>query len=390
MFAKKQLHFTLEELAARQQRTLAAMRQRGLDALLLFRQESMYYLTGYDTMGYITFQCLLLHACGACTLLTREPDRRAAMLTSTIDNVRIYMDDPAVDPAVTLRDIAAEHGLQGAHVGIEYNAFGLNAARARAVERAFAGFCNLQDASDIVSALRLIKSEAELRYVETAASLADRALRVALDMARPGVSEGEILGAMQAEVFVNGGDYAASRWIVGCGDHAMLVRHFTGHHFRLGESDQLQLEFGAAYLHYHACLFHTIYTGRVSTEQRRMHAAAVESLAAVQAACRPGNTVGDMFEQYASVAERQGMSQFRLNACGYSLGATYPPTWMDGALICRGNTTRLEPNMVFFPHMVYLDSERHITGCAGQTLVVTPGGCRALSSIPFDLYVSAA
>lgn len=390
MFARKLLHFAPQEFADRQQRTLAAMRSQGLDAMLLFRQESMYYLTGYDTMGYITFQCLLLHVSGKCTLLTREPDRRAAMLTSTIEDVRIYMDDPKVNPASDLRQIAAEYGLQGASVGIEYNAFGLNAARARLVESAFDGFCTLRDASDVVSDLRLIKSEAEIRYVEKAADLADRALRVAIDMARPGVSEGEILGAMQSEVFVNGGDYAASRWIVGCGDHAMLVRHFTGHHLRLANSDQLQLEFGAAYLHYHACLFHTIYVGQVSDEQRRMHAAAVESLAAVQAACKPGNTVGDMFDQYARVAERHGMTDFRLNACGYSLGATYPPTWMDGALICRGNSTPIQPNMVFFPHMVYLDSNRKITGCAGQSLLVTQHGCKALSNIPFDLYVKAA
>lgn len=390
MFARKQLHFSTHEFAGRQLRALDAMRAQGLEAMLLFRQESMYYLTGYDTMGYITFQCLLLHASGRCTLLTREPDRRAAMLTSTIEDVRIYMDDPRIDPAQALKSIAAEHGLQGATLGVEYNAFGLNAARARLVENAFAGFCTLRDASDLVSNLRLIKSDAEIRYIEKAAELADRALRVAIDMARPGVSEGDILGAMQAEVFVNGGDYAASRWIVGCGDHAMLVRHFTGHHLQLQSSDQLQLEFGAAYLHYHACLFHTIYVGQVSSEQRRMHAAAVESLAAVQAACKPGNTVGDMFEQYARVAERFGMTQFRLNACGYSLGATYPPTWMDGAMICRGNPLPIQPNMVFFPHMVYLDSDRKITGCAGQSLLVTPDGCRALSTIPFDLYANVA
>jgi Xaa-Pro dipeptidase len=52
------LHFSLEEFAGRQQRTLALLAERKLDGLLLFRQESMYYLTGYDTFGYVFFQCL--------------------------------------------------------------------------------------------------------------------------------------------------------------------------------------------------------------------------------------------------------------------------------------------------------------------------------------------
>ena len=45
------LHFTRDELATRRKATIAALEKRGLDGLLMFRQESMYYLTGYDTFG---------------------------------------------------------------------------------------------------------------------------------------------------------------------------------------------------------------------------------------------------------------------------------------------------------------------------------------------------
>ena len=64
------LHFTREEFAARRRRTIDAMQQAGLDGLLMFRQESMYYLTGYDTFGYVFFQCLYLGADGS--LVTRS------------------------------------------------------------------------------------------------------------------------------------------------------------------------------------------------------------------------------------------------------------------------------------------------------------------------------
>ena len=68
------LHFTEEELAARRQRTIELMQARGLDGLLMFRQESMYYLTGYDTMGYSQFQCLYMAADGKLILLIRSAD----------------------------------------------------------------------------------------------------------------------------------------------------------------------------------------------------------------------------------------------------------------------------------------------------------------------------
>ncbi|HEV8439055.1 MAG TPA: hypothetical protein VGT40_13240 [Methylomirabilota bacterium] len=50
------LHFSRRELADRRRRACRAMVARGLDGLVLFRQASMYCLTGYDTSGYSMFQ----------------------------------------------------------------------------------------------------------------------------------------------------------------------------------------------------------------------------------------------------------------------------------------------------------------------------------------------
>ena len=42
----------IAELAHRRERAIALMAARRLDGLLMFRHESMYYLTGYDSFGY--------------------------------------------------------------------------------------------------------------------------------------------------------------------------------------------------------------------------------------------------------------------------------------------------------------------------------------------------
>ena len=54
------LHFTKEEFSSRKNKVLNMMKIENLDALLMFRQESMYWLTGYDTFGYVFFQSLIL------------------------------------------------------------------------------------------------------------------------------------------------------------------------------------------------------------------------------------------------------------------------------------------------------------------------------------------
>jgi len=45
------LHFSDDEFAQRRARLCDAMKNAKLDALLIFAQESMFWLTGYDTFG---------------------------------------------------------------------------------------------------------------------------------------------------------------------------------------------------------------------------------------------------------------------------------------------------------------------------------------------------
>ena len=201
------LHFSKDELADRRKRALAAMKEQGLDGLLMFRQESMFYLTGYDTFGYVFFQCLVMNADGRLTLTTRSPDTRQARYTSIIEDIRVWKDGPEANPAWTdLRPILEEHGLKGKRLGIEWEAYGLTARNGRRVAAALEHFCRLEDASELVTKLRVVKSPAEIAHVRRAAELGDEAINEAFRLAKPGAFEGDILAAMQGSIFRGGGN----------------------------------------------------------------------------------------------------------------------------------------------------------------------------------------
>ena len=129
------LHFSTEELAERRAITCSELKERGLSGLLMFRQESMYYLTGYDTFGYVFFQCLYLGADGRLMLLTRSVDVRTAAYTSMIGDVRMWVDRADAAPASELRAILDEFGLRGETLGVEWDAYGLTAANGRQPRR---------------------------------------------------------------------------------------------------------------------------------------------------------------------------------------------------------------------------------------------------------------
>ena len=381
------LHFTEQELKGRRDRVVAELQASGLAALLIFRQESMYYLTGYDTTGYSQFQCLYLGADGRLVLLTRSADLRQARLTSVVEDIRIWVDRAGVNPGEDLWAILEEQGCRGQKVGVELEAWCLTGRRWEYVRAAMEGKCQWEDQSELVSRLRLVKSDAEIEYVRHAAALADEAWLAAQRTATAGTPEQDVLAAMNSAVFRGGGDYTATRFIIGSDENALMVRNFTGYR-TLDENDQLQLEFGGAYRHYHSCLMRTILTGEPDPRHVAMHTACAEALQACKDACRPGATFGDIYQAHADSFDRAGFGEHKLNACGYSLGALYPPTWMDWPMIFRDNPVVVQPNMVIFMHMILLDWDNKLAMSVGDTVLTTAEGCETLTKLGQGLVVN--
>jgi len=378
------LHFSTRELADRRRRACRAMIARGLDGLLLFRQESMYYLTGYDTSGYSMFQGMYLGADGSLALCTRSADLRQARITSVVEDIRIWRDRQGASPGQDLRDMLDSHGCRGKRLGLEYHAYGLTAQRGQMVDSALHGFCRTEDASDLVRLLRLVKSPAELQYIRRAGQLADAALAVANRLTVPGAAPGAIYGEMMKTILSGDGDPSASRWPMGSGREALLVRYHTGHG-PIGRRDQVTFEFAAAYRHYHACLMNVVVTGRVDPRHRDMFRACREALTACRAALRPGRAVGDIFATHARVLTRAGYKDHMLNACGYTLGATYPPTWMDEPMVYADHPQVLAPGMVFFIHMILLNSRTGLSMSLGETSIITAQAAEPVTHAPREL-----
>ena len=377
------LHFSNEEYAERVDRACAALQAEGLDALLCFRQETMYWLTGYDTFGYVFFQCLVLRADGRMSLLTRAPDLRQAQLTSTIEDIRIWVDREGGNPVDDLRGVLDDFGLANQRLGVEYEAYGLTARNGRRLDAGLDGYARLEDASTLISRLRVVKSAAEIAFARRAGELGDEALSAAWPLIRPGAFEGDILAAMQGAVFRGGGDYSGNEFIIGSGNHALLCRYQTGRR-HLDANDQLTLEWAGVYHRYHAAMMRTIVLGDVPQRQKDLFRAARDALLAVEARLRPGYTYGEAFAAHRDVMDNAGLQQHRLNACGYSLGTTFAPNWMDWPMLYADNPVEFQPGMTVFCHMIIADSDSGLAMTLGRTSLITEGEPECLSQAELD------
>ena len=377
------LHFSAKEFARRQKALEKSLDDAGLDGILLFSPESQYWLTGYDTFGFCFFQCLIVGG-DQPVLLTRSADKLQAEITSNIEDVRIWIDNDQANPAVDLKNLLKEKKLLGKRLGIETDTHGLTAFNYKRVMCQLDDDVELVEASDLISKLRLIKSQEELAYVRKAAELADDAFDAAVSVAAPGVDEGKILAAMHEAIFSGGGDYPGNEFIIGSAENALLVRYATGTR-ALSRNDQLNLEWAGVYRHYHSCLMRTVLVGQATPQHKDMFEAGVAALLACEESLKPGNNMEQVFLAHSDTMDKLGMGQFKLNACGYSLGARFTPTWMEREMFRAGATTEIKSGMVFFLHMILLDGAKKIAMCTGRTSIVTDKGSQPLSRLPLQL-----
>ena len=380
------LHFSKEEFAQRKLKVLENMKDQNIDALLMFRQESMYWLTGYDTFGYVFFQSLILDQEGNIILLTRAPDLRQAQITSNIKDIRIWVDKDGSQPTDDLKIILDELNLKGKKIGIEYDAYGMTGSNALKLNKSLENYCEVEDQSELISKLRVIKSKEELIYIKKAAELADKALDEVWKHAKAGVNESKILAEMNRVIFEGGGDYPANEFIIGSGKNALLCR-YQAEKQTLNKIDQLSIEWAGTFRHYHSAMFRTILIGKANARQIKMHEACMQALTNCVDTLKPGKTVGEIFDIHSKTFDDLGFNKARMNACGYSLGSTFSPNWMDWPMIYTKNPYIIRPGNVFFMHMILMDSENQLAMNLGETFIVTENGNERLGNQTLDLVI---
>jgi len=101
----------------------------------------------------------------------------------------------------------------------------------------------------------------------------------------------------------------------------------------------------------------------------------------------PRKTAGEVFDAHAKTFDNLGFNKARMNACGYSLGSTFSPNWMDWPMLYTGNPYKIVPGNVFFMHMILMDSDNNLAMNLGETYLITENGNKRLGKQKLDLVV---
>ena len=379
---KPYIHFSREEFSQRQKKTRTLLQKLELDGLLIFKIEDMYWLTGYESDGFCIFGSMFIGTNGALTHLARPADLGNLSYSSICEDVRISHDTEGSTRAEHIKDMLRSHGMEGKKIGIQVDTMGLTPRLFLQIKEILDGWCDLTVAPDFIRVLRLVKSSQELDYFRKAGEIMDIVMDKVIEATYPGAFEGDIYATFYDTLFRLDADLPAHIPPFGSGDSALNLRYTTKRK-NVSDNDQVTLELGLGYRHYHVACMGVVLTGpEINDRHLKMHKTSVIALNAVQSALRPGTTVGELFDIYKATLEGQDEHDSVLTVAGYTMGAMWPPTWMEEPLIFEGNPLVLEENMTFFTHMILNDRQTGLSMAVGETAIITTGAPEIITHCP--------
>ena len=353
-----------------------AMAARGLDLVLISGAENIFYLTGQQTPGYYTFQCLCVPADGAPFLVIRALEAMNARLNTFIEDITGYPDD--ANPADAVASVLKSRGWHLKRVAIDQNGWFLTV---NLYQRLSAAFDTLLDGSGLVEPLRRVKSAREIAEIERAAAANDAGMRAGIAAVRAGASENDAAAAIMSASIAAGGEYVGMEPFVTSGPRSG-VPHTTWRRRKFTAGDVVILETAACWNRYHASLYRTLAVGSIPAEARKMFAVCEEGLETGIAKLKPGNSCADVHDAVQAVIDKAGYAAGYRKRTGYSVGISFAPDWGEGNIMSlyRGVDIPLVPGMVFHVPITLRDYGK-FTVAVSETVLVTQGAPRTFSTI---------
>ena len=344
--------FSTEEYRQRVDKTKAAMDKRGMELLLVMDPANMNYLTGYDGWSFYVHQGVIVSLDAEQPFwFGREQDSNGARMTCWIPNDCIHgYPDEYVQSRYThtmrwLADLLREKGLDKNRFGLEMDGYWFNARMYLTLLEELPR-ARLMDGTNLVNWLRVVKSSAEIDYMQQAAQICERVMQAAIDAIDVGVWEKDATARVSAaqiagtEVF--GGSSPAIFPIMPSAERTATAHLTFDPDRKYQKDDVVLLELSGARHRYHAPLSRTVYLGKPPADLQKTADAVITGLQETLTFIKPGATAEEVEERWRNAIAHTGV--VKPSRVGYSYGLNFVPDWGEHTVSLRpGDKTILEP-----------------------------------------------
>ena len=354
---------------------VSLLEEQELDALLLTGEANRFYASGFFTPGS---DATLLVTRKNAVFLTDARYTEAA--SRRLDGAELRETKPGKGLMDHLRELLFLKGVR--RLGFEDASMTVQSFRR--LEKALAEDLTARElvpASEALLKLRQTKDPEELRAMEAAQGIAERALEDILKELRPGVTEKEIAARLQYRMLHYGASDMSFDPIVVSGVNGSLP-HGVPSEKEIQAGEFVTMDFGCIYEGYCSDMTRTVAVGSVTAEMERVYETVLAAQKAGIAAARAGVPGKAVDAAARAVIQEAGYGEYFTHSFGHGVGVEIheAPNASSGseAPLPAGAVISAEPG-IYIPGKLGVRIE--------DVVVITPEGCRNLTRAPKELTV---
>ncbi|MFB4164118.1 M24 family metallopeptidase [Alteribacillus sp. JSM 102045] len=378
------LPFPIEEYERRVNDVRKELNHRSLDAMMITNPENIFYLTGFETTGYMCYQALFIPVEPEPFIVTRVLEDTGVQALSWLEHSFPHIDSE--DPFIRTKEALEQFNLHTKKIGYERDSWFLTVSQQDKL------FSLVRDAvfvdcAGLIEELRLIKSEAELEKIKEAVLFTEAALNAGIDAAEEGVKDNDISSAMHYAMIKAGSDYPAVQPYVATGPRS-AVGHATWSGRTLEQGDCVFLEVAGCKHRYHAACMRTGFIGKPSPDQVQAEKIIREAVDTTIDVIKAGVKASEIDAVSRNIISRNKLGLQQLARSLYSIGIAFAPGWDEGHIFsCHpGEHRELQPNMVFHLIPWGLVPGKFAMGLS-ETIRVTEASCEVLTRLPRSSFI---
>ena len=385
--------FEKKEYKERLAKVKITMQSKGIDLLVSHDPANMNYLTGYDAWSFYYAQCVLVHVNEdepICFL--RAQDVAGAYIKTYLKDKNIikydekYIHTWPLHPYQYLVEIIKQRKWERSNIGLEMDSHYFTALCYETIKTGLPN-AKIKDAERLVNWVRVVKSNAEIKLMQSAARITESAMKTAFKSINPGVRQCDAVADIQKALFNGtpefGGDYPSIGTLLPTGK-GTSASHLTATEDKFVSGEATIIEIAGVYRRYHCPMARTVLLGKKNQKKIDTMKVTNEALDAGISVTKPGNTADDVAQKFWQVLDKHGIKKD--SRTGYSIGIGYPPDWGEQTLnILKGDKTVLQSNVTF--HMIAVMQFGDWGVEASESVRVTEQGSELFCHLSRELHI---
>ncbi|OGV64544.1 MAG: hypothetical protein A3K19_01265 [Lentisphaerae bacterium RIFOXYB12_FULL_65_16] len=210
----------------------------------------------------------------------------------------------------------------------------------------------LVKADDTLISLRIIKSTNEIALMRKAFQVSEMAVDAILGEIKPGMTEFQVIGIAQREIYKHGGEYEGHALYCFCGPATNNAISRPTHN-KIKKNEVIQLNIGARCGGYSSSVGIPISIGKLPARKHRLVEFGLEAHFKTMELMKAGKPAASVVKEYEQFVEKRGFRKYMLYGPCHGIGMMeVERPWMEST-----STYDLQENMTFQVDTFFYDHD---------------------------------